>query len=295
MPKPKWLDDRLAGSWLWPEFKPLNRELTAPKAKVVVGQFFEVMGATLFNGEYGPNPQGWEIHPDTVLRKRWRNRDILLEIKGGGRAYGFLIDTGQHHFYNKMGNGWWPGKMTDEQLEEYLKIPFLTVKEKRDAHKPPYNNPLSYYLFFVHDLSAITKNHAIVDDLVASLCHSVLGAMVLPVDVVGQLIEWLPLRVYTGWCESGSRGSEAHPYFVRLSAYQAQRWINGVVDVNEAFDELAAKDKSTWDGSGYVVNRYWISTAKVLKHRVNPFMLMVMRESGSWKGQPKGSTEVKFV
>jgi len=295
MPKPSWLDDRLRGNWLFPEFHPGNRELTAPKAKVVVGQFFEVMGTTLFQGEYGPNPSGWKIHPDTVLRRRWHNRDILLEIKGGGRSYGFLIDTGQHNFYKKMLDGWWPGQMTEEELEEHRKIPFVTKADIKAFTKPPYFRPMSHYLFFVHDLSHITKTHETVDDLVASLCHSVLGAMMLPISVVDCLIDWLPLRAYTGWNETGSRGGEDHPYFVRLSAYQVQRWINGVVDVNDAFDELAAKDEDIWLRNRYDVNRYFVSTAKVLKHRVNPFMLMVMREPGSWNGKPKGSAEVKFL
>jgi len=286
MPKPPWLEN-YNKRYLFPELlEPDDVPLNSAKVKVVVGQFFEALGVQIFGAKYGEVNGCWKIYPDAWIKRAFKGRDVLLEIKGGGRSYGFLIDLGQVREYGDLQAGGSPF------TKEYLDIPFLS---KSDI-KPPFNNPMVYYVLFIHGLSSIKKTCETVPQLIKELSKNVIGAVVLPQSVVATMVErHLTWREYMGR-DKGSRGGKGHEHFVRLSAYKASKWANGTADITEFLGEIiAGDDNPPWKVEDFAVDNFYIGSRKLLTHAVNNFMMGVVREKGLWTPKPKGARRVKFL
>jgi len=241
---------------LFPELSEDEQKLNSAKVKVVVGQYFEMLGVELFGAKYGEVTGDWKVYPDATIGDH-----TLLEIKGGGRSYGFLIDMGQLRLYGELEGGALP------YTDEFLEVPFLDAADVRN----PFKDPKVYYVCFVHGLKSIKKSCGTVSELIKALSHNVLGAIIMPRSAVQRLAGEQILREYTGWCDSGSRGGVGHEYFVRFSAYQAQRWANGLA--SPPFN-------------GFKLRHHYVSYRKT-----NSFMMLVV---GKHTPVPKHSREVQF-
>jgi len=283
---PSWLK-QMEENWLFPELREDLQPLNHAKVKVVIGQFFEALGIALFGGAFGGSNGMWTVYPDGIKRKAYRNRDVLLEFKGGGYKYGFLIDVGQVVQYGKMLRGE-NVALLDSYKEE---IPFWDADDGRAR----FNKPYLYYMFFVHNLSQIRKNHDTVSELLDGLSRGVVAAMVLPYPVVHTLVKSLTHRKYKGW-DKGSRGGPGHEYFVRFSGVQVSRMANGQRSVREFLHGLVDGygNELPFDPNALTVERYYIGARKVLHHAVNNFIMVVVREKDQWNPAPKWGRIVEF-
>jgi len=256
VPIPEWMDDSLRQDWLFKELEPDQQPLNEGKVKVVIGQFYEALAAHILVGEFGERPAGWLVYPDVVI---WgahqfggEIHDVLVEVKGGSKRYGFIVDTGQTNEYENLQN-----------------CDF------------PFTQPEVMYLFFIHDLTKIETNHKTVDELIQALTKHTLAAVAMPLSIVKELEDILPLNGYAGW-SNGSRGGPGHEFFVRLSSYRMHRWATGDEGFHDGIDRLAKKNDRTWNRNGWVMRDEIITGAKIKDYVVSDFPMLAVREKGTW-------------
>ncbi len=172
MPIPPWLRQH-TDLFLFDDMKIVAKPLTVGGIKVLIGQFFEVLTAKLFNGTHSVNETGWEVYPDVVI---WGNncRDIIIESKASHTS--IVIDSKQYKFYKKL-----------------IGTEF------------PFNDPIIYYVLYIHSLKDIKKTYNDTIELTNALCKSVEMCLAVPIEYMDNFIGHLTFRPY-GFKGYGSRG-----------------------------------------------------------------------------------------
>lgn len=249
MPEPVWLK-KFKGTWLWDDMAKTEDEVTSAKLKVVVGGFYEVLASQILKGEHGDCPLGWDVYPDVILwgkgRREQERCDLLVEVKGAGRKHGFIIDHGQAERYGEL-----------------------------STNTFPFTTPTTYYMFFIHQIERLEADNKTVDQVINVLCNNTIGAILLPLDLVRQWIEWSPIRGYVagGYGSRGRNGSDGHQYFSRLSGPMVEKWIHTPAELSASMLKLAEDHDGDWSMNGWTVKSNFILGQKVMDKAVSPFLL----------------------
>jgi len=251
MPEPVWLKHFKEG-WLWEEMGNPNEEIGIAKLKVVIGGFYEVLAAQILKGEHGRCPQGWDVYPDVVLwgmgRRGKAKCDVLVEVKGGSRKYGFIIDHGQ--------------------LREY---------DKLEAYEFPFSNPVTYYMLFVHNVVGMGKENKSLDEILDMLCSNTVGAILIPKSMVKVWVECSPMRMYT-YVNESSRGGLGHEYFSRMTGTKVEKWLHSPKEFGLTLEEMAKDGKYDWSMNGNKLSSRFILNQEVMGKKVSPFLLTVVQD-----------------
>lgn len=216
MPRPPWLN-QYEDLWLFDEMKENKVKVTAPMARVVIGQFFEVLAAAVLKAEHASPPDDWSVYPDVI---KWGESDTLYEIKGG--AKGFLIDVGQIYEYEKI-----------------MKTDF------------PFTKPDVKYILFAYDMKQIVKSHSTLSSLVKDLCRKVVFGVQFPFEIVRQLPDKMHQYSYGKWGVT-----RQHPNYLRFKVTDFRKWIEGGIEgIRENMVEYFGKEALDWTFTSSLIKR----------------------------------------
>jgi len=249
MPEPVWLR-KFKQTWLWDDMRVMDEEINSAKLKVVIGGFYEVLASQILKGEHGDQPAGWDVYPDVILwgkgRREKRKVDLLVEVKGASRKYGFIIDHGQTREYEKL-------------------------KE----NEFPFTAPITYYMLFVHNVLGLESMCKTTDDAVNILCTNTIGAILLPMDIIKKWIEWSTMNMYVlgGYGARGRNGSAGHQYFSRMSGPMVERWIHSPDQLTLSMKSLAENQGYEWSMNGWKIKSNFVLSQKIMGKDVSPFLL----------------------
>jgi hypothetical protein len=166
---PEWVK-HYYNQFLFPEMAAGKELNDSTQAACVVGHFCEQYVQHVIGGKLGEDVGG-DIEPDLVW---WCvdevGSDLVLEVKGCSRYYKGYID---HH-----------------QMHNYAGLTGVVF---------PLTRPQVYYAYVIHGLKRMTATYATEWELVEALGAGLVGVVLLPLDVIYLLAEWMPTRVKTGW------------------------------------------------------------------------------------------------
>ncbi len=242
MPIPKWLRENNNN----------NEELlTASKTKVIIGQFYEILAAKIFNGEYNNKAVGQEMYPDVIVWKGFQ--DILYEVKASSLSNRFTFDLGQQQYYKDLIN------------TEF-----------------PFTNPKTYYSFFVYELKEpLYKTYIYSQELIEGLITHTKACLILPLEIVNQFKDWFVLSTYINksWSDRRIKKSKLDIMFVRIPATRIINWVNNTEVLKTDFKNLSIEfGYRDFNIKNYKFKRRIVSRFKILNQTISSFPLLEMIE-----------------
>jgi hypothetical protein len=252
---PAWVKLFTSAQLYLPGFRDLELKNSAQVA-CVVGSFYEILGATMLSAYREENPpKTWEVYPDLVYwgDKYGMDNDILVEVKGSGRAYGLYLS-------------WF-------QIERYKEL------QKTEF---PFTAPRIYYLIFVHGLKSMAKTYDTQLELIEALACNTLGALLMPLDLILETQYWMNLRESSFWHSPAHR----HPgsprgrgwdkdLLLRFTGPRLHRWAIGQERVDSYFFGESGGDY-TMNGFESRIDR--VPSFQILDFRTNSFLFTQILE-----------------